>query len=135
MKTALFTNFTDKEFIGYWDGKARKFTPGESKYMPDYLAQHFARHLTNRVLIEKGLERATSPKFPEQIPEYMQIFNKAYIPDTSEELGENKKTELDIDIEVANKNKEIPQEKPLGRPKKQNPKEPQVVLPPDFEED
>ncbi len=28
MKTALFTNFSIEEFIGYWNGKPKKFAPG-----------------------------------------------------------------------------------------------------------
>jgi hypothetical protein len=128
-KTALFTNFSNEEFIGYWDGKPKKFAPGQSLYMPDYLAQHFAKHLTNRELIKKGMERSTSPKFPIQVPEFMELFNRAYTPDETDELGE-RADDIDTQIAVANKNRNKPE-----NPEKQDPTQPQTVLPPDDDED
>ncbi len=119
-KTALFTNFTEEEFIGYWDGKAKKFVPGQSIYMPDYLAKHFAKHLANRELLKKGLDRDTSPKVKMAADgtEYVdnltftEMFNRAYTPD-EEEIGETK-TDVDTLIDVANKNRaeKAPKEEP-----------------------
>ena len=132
-KTALFTNFTDKEFIGYWDGKPRKFLAGQSQYMPDYLAQHLAKHLVNRELLRtdssgsliyKNGEKMTSPKFPEQVPLFMELFNKAYISDETEEDNTPEPSALDTEIDVINKNKEVATSEKA-----------QVVLPPDFEDD
>ena len=164
MKTALFTNFTDADFTGYWDGKGKKFIPGQSLYMPDYLAQHFAKHLTNRELLKvdrngtlvyKDGEKMTSPKNPEQSPIFMKIFNQAYTPDEEEEeaLGD-KKDDIDTLINVANKNRNKKLQNkaksednadddaddksarvPNGKPAKQDPKKPQVVLSPDFDDD
>ena len=135
MKTALFTNFSNEEFIGYWNGKPKKFSPGQSLYMPDYLAQHFAKHLTNRELIKKGNETATSPKFPKQVPAFMELFNRAYTPDETDELGE-KADDVDTLINVANKNRtktETP--KTSEKSEKQDPTQPQIVTPPDADED
>jgi uncharacterized protein with von Willebrand factor type A (vWA) domain len=128
-KTALFTNFSNEEFIGYWDGKPKKFQPGQSLYMPDYLAQHFAKHLTNRELIKKGLETATSPKKPDQVPEFMELFNRAYTPDETDEM-EEKADDIDTEIAVANKNRTKTEHSG-----KQDPTKPQTVLPPDDDED
>lgn len=150
MKTALFTNFTEQEFTGYWDGKAKKFDPGQSLYMPDYLARHFAKHLTNRELLRvdangnpvyRDGEKMTSPKKPEDVPLFMEIFNKAYAPDEEEEALGDKKDDIDTLINVANKNRqaklekasETPPEK--SKPARQDPNEPQVIVPPDFNED
>jgi len=114
MKTALFTNFTNETFIGYWDGKAKKFEPGKSVYMPDYLARHFAKHLTNRELLRtdkdgnlliKGGDKMTSPKFPEQAPLFMDLFNKAYTPDEDEAEFMEKEDAVDTQIAMANKNR------------------------------
>jgi len=77
MKTAIFHNFTNEPFTGYWDGKKRTFAPGATKLLPAYLAEHYATHLTNKVLIEKGDYTSTSPKKPEQVPAFMELFNKA----------------------------------------------------------
>lgn len=112
MKTALFTNFTSEEFTGYWDGKGKKFAPGQSLYMPDYLAAHFAKHLVNRELLRrkpdgtlviKNGDKFVSPKKPEQVPVYMDLFNKAFTPDESEELG-SQADDIDALIGAANKN-------------------------------
>lgn len=147
MKTALFTNFTDQEFTGYWDGKAKKFSPGQSVYMPDYLARHFAKHLTNRELLRtdasgnliyKDGEKMTSPKKPEEVPLFMDLFNKAFTPDDEETMGEQK-DDIDTLINVANKNRDkktVTKEEIKKQSKeKADPTKPQVVLPADFEEE
>lgn len=133
MKTALFTNFSNEPFTGYWDGKPKTFQPGQSVYMPDYLAQHFAKHLTNRELIAhvKDGEKMTSPKNPEQVSQFMELFNKAYIPDTEEQMTIDKDP-IDVQIEVANRNRQPKAEAPKAP---QDPTQPQVVLPPDFDDE
>lgn len=95
-KNATFHNFSDTEFTGYWDGKPKTFKAGEKLYMPAWLAAHFAKHLTNRELIRVGKETATSPKFPNQVPEFMDLFRKAYIPEDAAE-----KTDVDAIIASA----------------------------------
>ena len=112
MKTALFTNFSNEDFIGYWNGKPYKFKAGEGKYFEEGIAQHFAKHLVNRELLKLGKERATSPKFPEQVPDFMELFNKAFILEKSDEeqdeaqaqtVAINKNKEVGSDIEVKDK--------------------------------
>lgn len=152
MKTALFTNFSKEEFIGFWNGKGKKFAPGQSLYMQDFLARHFAKHLTNRELLRKREdgtpvypdgEKMTSPKFPEQNPLFMELFNQAYTPDEADEMGEDKE-DVDSLIEVANKNRgkkvEISnllpeQETPKPKKAKQDPTKPQIIDVPDDDED
>jgi hypothetical protein len=147
MKTALFTNYSDQPFDGWWDGKKKTFAPGQSVYMPDYLAQHFAKHLANRELLRVDTngqplypngEKFTSPKKPKEVPIYMELFNKAYHPDTDEEFT-GEKDSIDVQIEVANKNRQERErrkalESASSERKKevQDPTKPQVVLPPDF---
>lgn len=114
MSNALFTNFTDSEFIGWWDGKKRVFPPGVSKLLPEYLARHFAKHLTNRELLEakkpdgslkyKDGEKMTSPKKPEEYPIFMEIFNQAFMPSDTDEIGE-RQDKLDTEIDLLNKNR------------------------------
>ena len=114
MTNALFTNFTDREFIGWWDGKKRVFSPGVSKLLPEYLARHFAKHLTNRELLEakkpdgslkyKDGEKMTSPKKPEEYPIFMEIFNQAFMPSDTDEIGE-RQDKLDTEIDLLNKNR------------------------------
>lgn len=112
MKTALFTNFSTEPFTGFWDGKPKNFMPGASMYMPDYLAKHFAKHLTNRELLKVGKERSTSPKKPNDVPEFMEMFNKAYQEDT-EKIDAPVKDSVDVAIEVANRNRRGNQSAPV----------------------
>lgn len=105
--TSLFTNFSDEDFEGQWDGKKRVFKAGESQYMPSYLAEHFAKHLTNRELLKAGHERSTSPKNPDDVPEFMELFNKAVTPDTDEEFIEESGNDIDTQINITNKNRKM----------------------------
>ncbi len=101
MKIALFHNFTEETFVCSWDGKKHTFKPGQKKYMQEYLARHFAKHLTNQVLIENGKENYTSPKKPEEVPQFMEIFNKAFFMEKQEDEDETTN-----EVDVINKNKE-----------------------------
>jgi hypothetical protein len=97
MTNATFHNFLAEPFTGYWNGKPKTFKPGERLYMPAYLAEHFAKHLTNQELIRTGKEVYVSPKNPGQVPQFMEVFKKAYIPDTAANGG----TEIDEAIASA----------------------------------
>ena len=135
MKTALFYNFTDKPFTGYWDGKPKTIKAGEKVYMPEYLARHFAKHLTNAILIAKGMDNYTSPKFPDQVPAFMDIFNKAFI------LEDDAKEQDDAELETDLANKRHDQkEATLNIPSSPaktvvDNKPPQIVKGPDAEDD
>lgn len=87
MTNAFFHNFTDETFTGYWNGKPKTFKPGDRLLMPAWLAEHFAKHLTNRELIKVGKDTYTSPKNPGQMPEFMNIFKKCYIPEGKSASG------------------------------------------------
>lgn len=163
-QTALFVNFTDQEFIGYWDGKGRKYPAGSSEYMPDYLARHYAKHLVNRELLRTNPDgsliypngdKMTSPKNIDDAPLFRDLFYKAYIPDNFDDAGEQTDS-LESLIQSANKNRaaklakaKIEDAPPLSRPRKPKPQEdknftretsedgvgPQIVLPPDWNDD
>lgn len=79
---AIFFNWTDKPFVGEWDGQTRTFQPGERANLAAYRARHYASHLTNQVLNELGgvYETYCSPKRPQDVPAFMERFNKAYLP-------------------------------------------------------
>ena len=101
---ATFHNFSSESFTGYWDGRPKTFKAGDRVYMPAYLAEHFAKHLANRELIRAGKESYTSPKFPRQVPQFMEVFNKAFIPEAAVE-GEDA---LDREIASARASKGEP---------------------------
>lgn len=114
MKTASFVNFTDSEFTGAYNGKKRTIAPGKKINMPDYMARHYATHLVNRELLRidkkgnlvyKNGEKMTSPKNPEQVPIFMELFNKAYFSNDDEIIG-NEDDDADMQIELSNTKKE-----------------------------
>ncbi len=122
-KTALFTNFSNESFTGFWDGKPKTFAPGKSIYMPDFLAKHFAKHLVNRELLKVGKERDTSPKVkvsPTGVEyvdnkNFMELFEKAYQVDKDEAGAEApQKDSIDVAIEVANRNRGNEEKVPAG---------------------
>lgn len=136
MRTALFTNFSDEPITVYWDGKPKTFKAGQSIYMPDYLAQHFAKHLVNRELLSlkadgtpkyKDGEKMTSPKKPADVPLYMDLFNKAYTAEDEDTMSQEGDS-IDTAIEVANKNRDAAP----GAPSAQ---EPQIIVPPEGDDD
>lgn len=94
MTNATFHNFSAEAFTGYWNGKPKTFKAGDSVYMPAYLAEHFAKHLTNRELIRLGKDAYTSPKNPGQVPQFMELFNKAFIIDEASEADNELEAEI-----------------------------------------
>ncbi len=88
MTNAFFHNPTSETFVGFWNGKPKTFNPGDRVLMPAWLAEHFAKHLTNRELIKAGKEVYTSPKQPGQVPEFMNLFRKFYIPEGKKDADE-----------------------------------------------
>lgn len=143
-RQALFFNFTNKPFTGYWDGKPRTFKPGQKQYMEEWRARHYAKHLTNQVLLEKGLENATSPKFPEQVPAFMEIFNKACIIEEEQDENQDESDLINKQHEEATMN--IPANKSAKKPEVKagkgakvptlvDDKEPQIIKGPDDEDE
>lgn len=106
MLYAKFINFTKKPFTAYWDGKPYTFKPGQERaHLPDGVAQVFAKHLANKVLTESKKEQYCSPKKPMEVPEFMDIVNKAYFPEgtTTEldpEIGIEPDKQISMNVEV-----------------------------------
>lgn len=93
MKRALLTNATNEAFTHAWNSELSTFQPGESYEMPDFLAAHFALHLTNRELArtkEESHIRAMSPKDPSKSSIFMGFFNRYYKELGQEEMSEDK---------------------------------------------
>lgn len=107
-QNATFHNFDSEPFTGYWNGKPKTFRPGEKVHMSSPLAEHFAKHLTNKILMRLGgkYETYTSPKNPGQVPEFMDIFRKAFIPDgkqveegsVDDEIAKSVEPSMDIEV-------------------------------------
>lgn len=99
MEVKHFINHTDKPFMWTWDKQEYSFAPGESKWLPDYLANHLAKHLTNRVLTEmsdKDQKYVTYVGNPDN-PVYAELFEKCFLSTQPVE------TKMEAEIEIANK--------------------------------
>lgn len=96
MSTSLFHNFTEKDFTGYWNGRAKTFKAGAQVYMESYLAEHYAKHLVNSVLISRGDYTSTSPKKPTEVPKFMELFDKACIRQEDTDEQDSAETTTDI---------------------------------------
>lgn len=55
VKSVVFKNFTDEEFVCSWDSVPYRFPAGKEMYVEDWKAAHFAKHLVDRVLNKQGL--------------------------------------------------------------------------------
>lgn len=52
-KAIKFYNPTDQDFVGVWDGEPYPVPAKSSILVTSYVAEHFAKHLANRILQEK----------------------------------------------------------------------------------
>ena len=125
-RTALFHNFSDSEFIGYWNGRGRKFAPGAKVFMPLWQAEHYAKHLANQILLKRGDPKsvaATSPKEPKDVPLFNELFIKACVLQDDGGMSAE-----DSAIDLANRPQLVQEKTPLDA------KEPQIIGP-DIDED
>jgi len=72
VKSVVFKNFTKEEFVCSWDGVPYRFAPGKEMYVEDWKAEHFAKHLVDKVMQKKGLitsnAHARAPFLAEALP-------------------------------------------------------------------
>lgn len=103
-RNSVFTNIDEEIFVGEWDGNKRSFKPGESKILPEWLAEHYAKHLANHMLIKSGIaknESYTSPKKPSDVPAFKELFDEICQPHGEREK-DAERDELDAEIELLN---------------------------------
>ena len=90
-RVVKFINFTDQDFTCSWNGHPKLFKAHDFQFMQYGLAEHFAKHLTNRELLKRGRENDTSPKRPNENPYFMEFFRRAI-----EEVGSNTPNDPDL---------------------------------------
>lgn len=54
MQAIQFTNFSTEDFTWKFDGIAYTFKAGQTMFLEDFKANHFAKHLIDRELDKKG---------------------------------------------------------------------------------
>lgn len=109
MESKIFLNWSNEEFVGMWDSIPYKFKPGQSVYLEDWKAAHFAKHLTDRELQKAGYGTADQRR--------AQFYSKCFVEETIEQNAPaaeiaKEVAELPVETQILNKNKN------LGRPKK-----------------
>lgn len=73
VKSVVFKNFTNEEFVCSWDGVPYRFPPGKEMYVEDWKANHFAKHLVDKVLNKTNTitsnKLARDPLLAQALPE------------------------------------------------------------------
>jgi hypothetical protein len=109
VKSILFKNFTDQEFVCSWDSVPYRFPAGKEMYVEDWKAQHFAKHLVDRVMNQKGMITTNmnerTPLLKLAMPDEEAITNDEAIDiEARKEVAEKKtvkKTEKKVEEEFA----------------------------------
>ena len=124
MEAVLFTNFSNDVFTHEWDKQQYTFQPGQTIYLQDYLARHFAKHLIDReinridrntsdiLLREQMMKRCvagTSTPTASAVQIETEILNKNEIGASEPEVDEEKKAWCDsCDAKGVRHNKDCP---------------------------
>jgi hypothetical protein len=95
-EVARFTNWSNHDFTWKWAGEEATFEAGESRIMPIGLAEHFAKHLTNRELTRVGLDMFCSPKTAVEVKQFKEFFDKAFTTEI-EKKPETLKEKIEVE--------------------------------------
>lgn len=79
MKTKTFFNWTEKDFEYLWDGAPYRFKAGESRLLPDGVADHFAKHLADKEMNDRDIN-------PGKLHIRQQFIHKALVGPVSAEM-------------------------------------------------
>jgi hypothetical protein len=115
-KAVLFTNFTNKDFTWTWANVPYEFKSGQSVYMEDWKAKHFAKHLVDRELQERG--RQVNDPLREELLEkcFSQEIKVEETKMSDTLLNENADLEFEEELEeVKEEVEEIKEKKKPGR--------------------
>lgn len=66
-----FLNIDSEVFVGYWDSKPYTIKPGEIKFYPEFLAHHLAKHLSDKLMQERGINLMDHAKRAEIVAEML----------------------------------------------------------------
>jgi hypothetical protein len=110
MTNKWFTNWTLNSFTYPWNSEPITFEAGESKLLPEYLADHFAKHLTDKELHSRGLTAGDASR--------TELLKKCFVPPEGEALpSTGEQSSVLAEIEALN----LTAPKKRGRPKKVEP--------------
>lgn len=120
VKSVVFKNFTDEDFVCSWDGVPYRFPAGKEMYVEDWKAEHFAKHLVDRVMNKAGM--ITSNKI-ERDPLLAQALPDGVTLDADEAFDlkareETKEKEIELKAKKASKKVVTEEEFPELKKKK-----------------
>jgi len=101
----LFTNWSKEDFTHQWDSVEYTFKAGQSTYIQDYLARHFAKHLAQRECNRINV-LFTDRKFKE-------FYDKCFV---GEAIEAETPLKLEVELEKANEKVEA---KPKAKPEEE----------------
>lgn len=115
-----FKNFSTTPFTGFWNNEPEVFAPGEEKYLEDFKADHYCRHLVDREIQLDSNHKKTVDDPSRSEYEAKCLF---YVESDGSLLSEktqilNKNMSLHEDDEIARETEGLPERKKAGRPKK-----------------
>lgn len=102
VKSVVFKNFTKEEFVCSWDGTPYRFAPEKEMYVEDWKAEHFAKHLVDRVMHKAG--QITSNKFERDLL-LVQALPSEVVISGDEALDLNAREEVKEKVDEAKKTK------------------------------
>lgn len=110
MKNKWFTNWTDEPFSYPYNSEEFIFGVGESKLLPEYLADHFGKHLTDKVLHGQNKQANDASRG--------EFLRKCHVVPAGEfEPSSDEQSSIKAEIEAIN-SEVAPEIKKRGRPKK-----------------
>jgi len=119
MNTAVtFINYTDEDFTHTWDSQPYVFAAGRTMMLPEYLARHFAKHLTRRELNKLG----PKGEITDDDPEFIKLMNKCVVLDSEVSAT----TKLGLEVAMMNTEKPVTEVKEPEAPKKRMGRPPKV---------
>lgn len=125
-KKYIFTNATDENFTGMWGGNPETIPAGESRLLEEYLAYHYAKHLTDREMMkqnkpfaDKKMREEYFAKFVSEVPAGVDVmsFLKKQMQDKVNEMVADTSEDAEESVEEAPKaiaKKKSPLKKPLA---------------------
>lgn len=106
VKIIVFKNFTNEPFTCSWDGNAQTIHAGKEIYTEAWRAEHYAKHLTNKVMHQKGMITTNKVErdvfLAQALPEEKSI--------TAEEALDLKATEDAVEKKKAGRPKKVVEE-------------------------
>jgi len=112
-----FTNIDNQDFEGMWGGQIEIIKAGQTRQFPKFLAEHYCKHLVNKMLIRQNQDWS-AVNLREELEK--KILGEAKAESVVAEKGDDRPVFVkggQIEQEFAEKPKEVAEINPLKCPK------------------